>query len=118
MDQARALRAAYNPSLEVVMSTIKLETRPSRMGVLHAVAVGAAVLGFLFVLLWAGEALGIGPSTDALMRALTDGAREASLQALIRGLPVALVFGAIGGAMLAVFANLFRFLDRSAGKTS
>lgn len=100
------------------MSTIKLETRPPRMGVLHAVAVGAATLGFFFVLLWASEALGIGPSREGLMRALAGSAREASLQALLRGLPMALALGALGGAMLAIFANLLRFLDRPAGKTS
>lgn len=100
------------------MSTARLETRPPRVGILHAVAVGAATLGFLFVLLWASEALGIGPSREGLMRALASSAREASLHALIRGLPIALFFGAIGGAMLAIFANLFRFLDRAAGNTS
>ncbi len=100
------------------MPTLKLETRGSRIGVLHAVAVGAATLGFLFVLLWAGEALGIGPSTDALIEALAGSAREASLHALIRGIPMALLLGAVGGAMLAVFANMFRFLDPREEKAS
>lgn len=100
------------------MSTASLEARPHRMSILHAIVVGASTIGFLFVLLWASEALGIGPSREGFMRALATSAREASLQALIRGLPMAFALGAVGGAMLAIFANLFRFLDRPAGKTS
>ncbi|WP_395645887.1 hypothetical protein [Terricaulis sp.] len=92
------------------MATVSLEPR-RRTSVLHSVAVGAAALGSLFILLWASEALGIGPSTRALMHQLALSAREASLQALIRGLPFALAFGAFGGAMVAIFANVFRFLD-------
>lgn len=93
------------------MSTAVLEPR-RRMSIVHSLAVGAAVLGFLFVLLWASEALGLGSSTRAWLEALTRDAREASLQGLIRGLPFALAFGAIGGAMVAIFANLFHVIDR------
>lgn len=93
------------------MSTSALEPR-GRMSISHALAVGAALLGFLFILLWASEALGVSSSTRAWFEALARDAREASLQALIRGLPLALACGAIGGAMVAIFANLFRVLDR------
>ena len=94
------------------MTAVGLDHREKGMSVLHALVVGAAVFGFLFVLLWAGEAVGIGPSTRRLMEALTQSAADASMSALLFSLPFAIAFGAIGGASLAIFANVFRFLDK------
>lgn len=94
------------------MTTVGLDHREKNMSVLHALVVGAALFGFLFVLLWAGEAAGIGPSTRRLLEVLTQTAADASTQALLWSLPFAIGFGAIGGALLAIFANVFRFLDK------
>lgn len=94
------------------MTAVDLEHRAKNMSVLHTLAVGAAMFGFLFVLLWASEAAGVGPLARHLMETLTRGAADASLSALLYSLPFAVGFGAIGGASLAIFANVFRFLDK------
>jgi hypothetical protein len=85
----------------------------SRIGVLHAVAVGAAVLAFLFVLCWAGEAGGVDafvPATHRFVTIFTASPETSSPAALVNGLPSAAAFGAIAGAAIAVFGNAFQFL--------
>ncbi len=94
------------------MSTTAVTPQARSMSVLHAVAVGAAVLGFIFILCWAGEAVGFVPSTHRFVSIFTANAETSSVSALGEGLPLALAFGAIAGASLAFFANLFQFLDR------
>ena len=86
--------------------------RPARMGFLHAIAVGAAVLGFLFILFWTGEAGGFAPATHRFVSIFAGDGEGASISVLANGLPFALAIGALSGALLALFSNLFRFLDR------
>lgn len=86
--------------------------RTSRMGLLHAIVVGAAVLGFLFIVLWAGEAVGFAPTTHRFVAIFAGDGEPASVSVLGRGLPFALGLGAAAGALLALFSNLFAFLDR------
>jgi hypothetical protein len=84
-----------------------------RFSVLHAVAVGAAVLAFLFVLCWAGEASGVDafvPATHRFVTIFTASPETSSPTALVNGLPWAAAFGAIAGAAVAVFGNAFQFL--------
>jgi hypothetical protein len=83
------------------------------MDVLHAIVVGAAMVAFLFVLLWATEATGFAPTRFTAI--LAGAAAPTALSALGQGLPWALGFGAAGGASLAVFSNTFRFLMRRRG---
>ena len=92
--------------------TIAIETQDRRMHVLHALAVGAAVLGFLFVLLWATEAVGLGPFPSEFSNMFRGGPEESVWAPLLRGMPPALSLGAAAGAAVAVFANMFRFLDK------
>lgn len=84
----------------------------NRMSLLHAIAVGAAVLGFLFVLCWAGEALGFVPATHRFVSIFTGTTEGSTSEALVKGLPWAIGIGALTGALVAVFSNLFQFLDR------
>lgn len=93
------------------MTTVPVEPG-RRMGLLHAIAVGAAVLGFLFVLFWAGDALGFVPATHRFLSIFTSNPETSSVSALAEGLPMALIVGALTGALLAVFSNLLRFLER------
>jgi hypothetical protein len=92
------------------MAATEAAVRPARMGVLHALAVGAAVAGFLFVLLWASEAAGLVLIPPEFLEMLSDDASPFAV--LLAGLPAAAALGAVCGASVAVFANLFRFLDR------
>lgn len=84
----------------------------ARLSVVHAIVVGAAVLGFLFILLWAGEAGGFAPTTHRFVAIFAGDGETSSVSALMQGLPPALAIGALTGALLALFSNLFRFLGR------
>ena len=83
-----------------------------RMHVVHALVVGAAVVTFLFVILWASEASGLGPLPSQFVDMFKPDAGQSIWTPLVRGIPVALSMGAAGGAAIAVFANMFRFLDK------
>jgi hypothetical protein len=93
------------------MTTVPLDAR-RKVGLLHAIAVGAAVVGFLFVLLWAGDALGFIPATHRFVSVFTTNPETSSVSALAEGLPLAVAFGALTGALLAIFSNLLNFLQR------
>jgi hypothetical protein len=82
------------------------------MGLVHALVVGAAVTGFLLILLWAGEAVGIAPLAPEL-RAMLLGATEHGPREALRGVPMTLALGAVIGVSIAFFANLLSFLDRT-----
>jgi hypothetical protein len=97
------------------MTTIAAEPARKTMSVLHALVVGAAVLGFLFVLCWAGDAVGIDayvPTTHRFVSIFTASPETSSPAALIGGLPWAAAFGAVAGAAVAIFGNAFQFLGR------
>jgi hypothetical protein len=97
------------------MTTMSVEPARKGMSVVHALVVGAAVLGFLFILCWAGDAVGIDayvPTTHRFVSIFTAASETSSPAALAGGLPWALAFGAVAGAALALFANAFQFLGR------
>jgi hypothetical protein len=98
--------------LERIVATASVERHGDRIGFVHAIVVGAAVLGALFILCWASDALGVVPATHRYITLFTDVPETASTAALIDGLPWALAFGALSGATLAFFSNAFRFLAR------
>ena len=92
------------------MTTQAIDAR--HMSIMHAAVVGAAVVAFLFVLFWASEAAGVGPLPREFVNMFIDGGRQNLWAQLLGGMPKALLLGALAGAAIAVFANLFRFLDR------
>ncbi len=94
------------------MSDATLHHHRPRMGVVHSIAVGAAVLGFLFILFWAGEAGGFAPTTHRFVAIFAGDGETSGVSALTQGLPLALGIGALTGALMALFSNLFRFLER------
>ena len=85
--------------------------RAPRMHVIHALAVGAAVAGFFFILLWASEAAGVSPFPPQFTEMFRPTPDQNLWTPLLQGIPAALSVGAAGGAAIAVFANMFRFLD-------
>lgn len=90
------------------MATVPATTpRPESLGLLHAAATCAAVVLFLFILLWASAASGAIPP---VMRALFGPMGAGSPTALAIGAVCALVMGALIGLLVAVFYNFFRFL--------
>jgi hypothetical protein len=82
------------------------------LGFVHALVVGAAVLGALFIICWAGDALGLVPATHRFIWLFTDASETGSIDALASGLPWAIAFGALSGAILALFSNVLGFLRR------
>ena len=80
-----------------------------RLGILHCAAVGAATLMVVYLLCWVGAALGW-TAASHLYLALFTTTEVTSLAALAQGLTLSLGFGAIVGALVAVFHSLFGFL--------
>lgn len=78
-----------------------------RIGLLHAGATGAAVLVFLFILFWASAASGALPHLRVLFGPMGAG----SPFALMIGATYAIITGALAGLLLAIFYNLFGFLN-------
>ena len=90
-----------------------VEVRPAarRLGVLRlSLTGGLAALSF-FVLCWLGVVIGFPGNTHAYI-ALFTAADMASARALVEGGCWSLGFGLIGGALVAIFYNLFAPLDR------
>jgi hypothetical protein len=88
------------------MSLTSTATKPRALGLLHAAATGAAVVVFLFVLLWATSASGTMPHLRALFGPMGAGSPFALLVAAL----YALALGALIGLLVAIFHNAFRFL--------
>lgn len=83
-------------------------SRP-RLGLFHTAIVGAATLLLLYVLCWAGAALGL-TAASHLYLALFTTEPITSTAALLQGACLSIGFGLIVGALVALFFNLFRFL--------
>jgi hypothetical protein len=82
-----------------------------RLGVLRCAVTGAVVLGLIYILCWAGAALGITNVSHMYIELFTT-APTPSGAALATGLAWSLAFGAVTGALLAVVYNAGGFLDR------
>lgn len=89
------------------MTTTNIAIAHHRLGVAHAAATGAAVVLFLLVLLWASAASGALPHLRVLFGPMGAG----SPAALLIGALYGAVIGALSGLAIAVFYNLFRFLN-------
>jgi hypothetical protein len=83
-----------------------VNARPPRLGLMHMAATGAAVLLFLFVLLWATSASGGLP----YLREYFGPSGSGSPMAIALGAVIMLVLGGILGLITAMFFNVFRFL--------
>jgi len=84
-------------------------SRPMRLGGLHAAAIGAATFVVVYMLCWIGAALGWSFASH-LYLSLFATASDTSLSALISGLCLSFGFGALVGALVAIFHALFGFL--------
>ncbi len=80
-----------------------------RVGILHFALVGAAAFTVIYVLCWLGAYLGFGAASHMYLALFTTAAIT-SVPALLQGLCLSLGFGALFGAVIAIFFNLFRFL--------
>lgn len=85
--------------------------RSATLGVWRATATGALALSTLFALCWAGAVVVNLPVTHAFIPLFT-AADMRSAAALAEGVGASLAFGAVAGALIALFYNLFAGLER------
>lgn len=93
--------------MEVNMSSVSM---PRRLGWIHCAATGAAVLVVLFLLCWLAAAF-TSLTVSHMYISLFTAAPISSVAALIAGLCWSMLFGAVTGALVAVFFNLLAGLD-------
>lgn len=94
------------------MSSPAIQRRPPRLGVWHCTFTGAAVLGILFLLCWATEAVADIQASRAFLGLFTQTVLNAPPQALAEGLVWAVVAGGLIGGLLAACFNLFAQVGR------
>ena len=80
--------------------------RTSHLDILRAAFAGAAVLVILYVVCWLGAAFG-SLAVSHMFISLFTNQPPASQAALIEGSAWSVVFGALSGALIAFFFNLF-----------
>lgn len=83
----------------------------SRHSVFHASLLGALMLAVIFLLSFAGEALGGTPPTRAVVSFFGPNGMLAP-RVLLQGVAWAIAFGALAGALLALCGNLLQDLGR------
>ena len=89
------------------MSPINVDRSTSPgIGVFRCALTGAAALGVLFILCWAGAVI-FPTAVSHMFVALFTQAVFTTIAALVQGLGSALAFGALAGALVATFYNLF-----------
>ena len=93
------------------MSTQAIVRRRPRLGVFHCTFTGAAVLGVIFLLLTASEAIADAKASKAVLVLFTQQALR-SPEAIADGLLTALIVGGLFGALVAIFFNLFGAIIR------
>jgi hypothetical protein len=89
---------------------MSLVSMPRRFGWIHCAATGAAVLVVLFLLCWLAAAF-TSLTVSHMYISLFTVAPISSAAALIAGLCWSMFFGAVTGALVAVFFNLLAGLD-------
>lgn len=77
-----------------------------RLGILRCTLTGAASLGVLFFLCWAGAVI-LPTIVPHMFVALFTSAIFTTVAALVQGLCSSVFFGALAGALVAAFYNLF-----------
>ena len=82
-----------------------------RLPVVRSSAAAAAALGTVFLLCWIGAALGWVDASHMYVAIFTV-APVGSVAALASGLGWSIVFGALGGALIALAYNALAFLER------
>jgi hypothetical protein len=80
-----------------------------RAGLIHFAVTGALTAAVLYALCWGGAALGWSAASHLYLSLFTT-EPAASSAALVQGVCLSIGFGALAGALTAVFANLFGFL--------
>lgn len=83
-----------------------------RVGVFHCTLTGAAVLAAVFLLCWATEAIADIPASKSLLVFFTGQALR-SHEAIAKGCLLAIAVGALIGALIAIFFNVFSALGLS-----
>ncbi|HVY86350.1 MAG TPA: hypothetical protein VG943_14545 [Caulobacterales bacterium] len=86
------------------MATLSRSPKAEHVSVVHAAAIGAAIVMFLLVVLWASAALGMLPHLRSLFGPMGAG----SPFAIVVALAFALVLGAAVGAVFGVGYNIAR----------
>lgn len=86
---------------------------PPRVGVFHCTLTGAAVLAAIFLLCWATEAIADIPASQSLLVFFTGQALR-SHEAMAKGCLLAISVGALVGALIAIFFNVFSALGMGA----
>jgi len=81
-------------------------TETSKLSVVRCAATGAAVLSAILVLCWLAAAL-FGPMGSHMYMTMFTLSAPGSFIALAAGLCWSIIFGALVGALFAVFYNLF-----------
>jgi hypothetical protein len=97
------------------MSTLSDARTKPRLGVFHCTLTGAAVLGVVFLLLWASEAVADVAASKALLVFFTGQALD-SAGGTARGLVAAVVVGGLLGALISIFFNVFSFIGWQSGE--
>ena len=80
-----------------------------RLGVIHLALVGAATFALLYLICWAGAVLGF-TGVSHLYLALFAPGETTTMAALLQSVCLSLGWGALTGALIAIFFNLFGFL--------
>ena len=93
------------------MTTSRTGARPGQLGLVRCGLTGASVLAGVFALCWVAAAANIFPASHMYISLFTP-LPDASGDALAAGSLWSLVFGAIGGGLIAVVYNALGFLER------
>ena len=96
------------------MATVSNESayfHSHHLGVLRLALTGALFTGIFYILCWTGAALGIVPVTHMYLQ-LFSGEPMGSTAMAVEGTIWSVVFGLLGGTLIAIIYNALAFLDR------
>jgi len=88
------------------MSTLARSERRHRLGVVHCTLTGSLVLGILFLLAWATEAVADIPASRAFVAFFAQQALNKPHPPFVIGAVGALVIGALIGGLVAIAFNV------------
>jgi hypothetical protein len=93
------------------MSSVAIRRRAPRLPYFHCTFAGAAALGMLFLLLWAGSAFADIDGSKTLLALFSQQALR-SPAAVAEGAIWAVIIGGMFGALVAVSFNFISFMTR------